>query len=1423
MAMDLGIRRGMSARMMELDAAIPDDWHEVLTGRRDMPLHVDWCELFVSADGMTEKLASGFLKPFLNHLRAVEEQVIAGRESVTLERPQAYHGRSWFTKGTLERFVRFVSTPEVLERVKFIEDEFAQLEQVRSIQASSFLQVEESYSIAGPVYQRNGGLGFSVPLGTFAIPKLAQNYPYDAVESHREASRVELLRAMDVRLLALRQEQSLAFSRAAAAGFSSDNMTDLIAFSEYFGADRLRMACFNFLVVLQQKVMEPNPQAVSNSCGTSFNVSEVSMLAKQEVLAESNFELTGHQRKEESRHIVNNNVSITDKTSNFHGTQSSEAVCLKLLGPPEKICQDLSADQNRTDSTNMKVSAEAWQAHPAVDPFQGQDQLLQGTTILKLSPSLDCEVSEALSANDPISSSNLLSLGGSTFESERPIKCQELSLNQAPALVLPSNQICSKFQPLDGSAKKENNLDLSTAPSPVSAPARRLSVQDAISLFENKQRRESVEVPRKLQIGKSGRASLDGLNVLSSACIGPRRWSIANSNAVGKCLQEKFQSSKLEAHAISSVPVRSGVDILLTKQEADGVGSQSKTLLQKGPNTAVFQPSQDETPMSKRDVEKQVSENKAFLDYDSVQFKLERKIAQGTPSGIPVKQGSLKTESNLTTKPASFSNVESDGSSLTQNPECFEIGDKISERVGARTTSWEEPMALQDSSIVHPLCKGSDADLEVILSCNGEQAAVVSEQNSEHSSAMVVVVSEVATIQSKAKKSSESIKADSLQSDMQNLVQMHANEPQDDADNIGKKKGRFYEQYRLLRDAKLKDENEFRKAERDAKLRLMEETLLLRKAELDAQSMELSTRDHQQARAIKLQARKADLQTLQRTKDDADVSYKEMSSNSKGRARSPPFTSCSGKEEVLTTKSQSGRRPSATSRKGATPPRSSMRGSSLSPKLAPRVTGSAMKPQKSASGVSENPLTKSVISFAIIKKENTKPLSGCLSGNNGLQTKDGAFGHFCEPNEAQPCDSTENILARTSMCGPAKEDTGLPIVGRSHWDLKMISRSLDEDGFASPSFQREVESEPGALSVLHFDNFCQEIQPIDKEGEAFARKPGLYSMKPSLFYTVEPLGSHEKRAQNTVFLESGSSDGTCSSVEDIDSEDVLREQSMGIDTSESDRPIDSGLSNVSGMQATPTVSALNKETAELSAKNAYQTTSFLVDIEFDRNIESHFHSQSGQTHQSTYTVDASTSFRAISLPHEHHWPLFSHGADSQMEQVQCGTESDHFSSSLATGFESPLLSPAYWNASQMQYALGPQKLVTAVSNKEPAKGFKKLLKFGRKKRAPDAATSDRASSYTASEGDDETEDQKYFIDMHNAKGRLDESKAMNLRVEQYTADKKLAGQSLRSLIPAPPANFKLRNDHLMGGTMLKAPKSFFSLSSFRSRGTEGRA
>ncbi|KAK1264069.1 hypothetical protein QJS04_geneDACA013544 [Acorus gramineus] len=91
------------------------------------------CELLISGGGTTEKLASGLLKPFLTHLRVAEEQVGQTSPSIKLEVEKRKNAGTWFTKGTLERFVRFVSTPEVLELVNTFDAEMSQLESARRI------------------------------------------------------------------------------------------------------------------------------------------------------------------------------------------------------------------------------------------------------------------------------------------------------------------------------------------------------------------------------------------------------------------------------------------------------------------------------------------------------------------------------------------------------------------------------------------------------------------------------------------------------------------------------------------------------------------------------------------------------------------------------------------------------------------------------------------------------------------------------------------------------------------------------------------------------------------------------------------------------------------------------------------------------------------------------------------------------------------------------------------------------------------------------------------------------------------------------------------------------------------------------------------------------------------------------------------
>lgn len=60
------------------------------------------CELVVSGNGRTEKIASGSVKPFVAHLRAAEEQASAQPPPPAI-RLQLERRAPWFSKGTLER------------------------------------------------------------------------------------------------------------------------------------------------------------------------------------------------------------------------------------------------------------------------------------------------------------------------------------------------------------------------------------------------------------------------------------------------------------------------------------------------------------------------------------------------------------------------------------------------------------------------------------------------------------------------------------------------------------------------------------------------------------------------------------------------------------------------------------------------------------------------------------------------------------------------------------------------------------------------------------------------------------------------------------------------------------------------------------------------------------------------------------------------------------------------------------------------------------------------------------------------------------------------------------------------------------------------------------------------------------------------
>ncbi|MCO5603934.1 hypothetical protein L7F22_058090 [Adiantum nelumboides] len=212
------------------------------------------CELLIVAKGLTYKLASGLLKPFVSHLRAAEEQLVKGGYSIRLEPPDPSRA-SWFTKGTMERFVRFVSTPEVLERVSSVEVELLELEETTRQQTADTNEGSgpgqaDSTSFKTSSSQLSPG-GKSI--GTAGLDKGPKGLS-DSVENvSEETSKQRLLRALDARRMMLQKEQGMAFARALAAGFNLENMDDLVLFAECFGANRLREACVKFMALCKKR------------------------------------------------------------------------------------------------------------------------------------------------------------------------------------------------------------------------------------------------------------------------------------------------------------------------------------------------------------------------------------------------------------------------------------------------------------------------------------------------------------------------------------------------------------------------------------------------------------------------------------------------------------------------------------------------------------------------------------------------------------------------------------------------------------------------------------------------------------------------------------------------------------------------------------------------------------------------------------------------------------------------------------------------------------------------------------------------------------------------------------------------------------------------------------------------------------------
>ncbi|XP_037465485.1 COP1-interacting protein 7-like [Triticum dicoccoides] len=260
------------------------------------------CDLVVVVNGRKEKIASGLLNPFVAHLKVAQEQIAKGGYTILLQ-PDPGADAPWFTRGTIQRFVRFVSTPEVLERVTTIESEILQLQDAIAVQnnANIGLKSAEGHNVDSSM---EGSKTSYDPDGDKALVLYKPDtHPASPLQNdtgvHEEHSKVQLLRVLETRKTVLRKEQAMAFARAVAAGFDIDNLIYLISFAERFGASRLMKACTQFIDLWRQKHetgqwIDVEPEAMSaRSEFPPFNAAGIMLMGDKETMSVSNGDTNG--------------------------------------------------------------------------------------------------------------------------------------------------------------------------------------------------------------------------------------------------------------------------------------------------------------------------------------------------------------------------------------------------------------------------------------------------------------------------------------------------------------------------------------------------------------------------------------------------------------------------------------------------------------------------------------------------------------------------------------------------------------------------------------------------------------------------------------------------------------------------------------------------------------------------------------------------------------------------------------------------------------------------------------------------------------------------------------------------------------------------------------------------------------------------
>ncbi|KAF5452921.1 hypothetical protein F2P56_027873 [Juglans regia] len=1424
------------------------------------------CELFVSSNGNTEKLASGLVKPFVTHLKVAEEQVALAVQTIKLEVENRKHAETWFTKGTLERFVRFVSTPEVLEMVNTFDAEMSQLEAARRIYSQ------------GAGDQQSGALGGDATGATRAA----------------DATKKELLRAIDVRLVAVRQDLTTACARATAAGFNPDSVSELQFFADQFGAHRLNEACTKFISLYQRRSdllnsWKPgvNDRVVRSSTGSDMSIDDPTEdtigshyehhPTSQDQLQQRTYQLnqslasTYQQPKSlatsaasfPTRHDLNekreprdeptqpepdarNNkkeealtesssiaasqptrrLSVQDRINLFENKQKENSGGKPIMGKPLEL-RRLSSDVSSGPTAAEKAVLRRWSGasdmsidlsgekkdveSPLCTPsYASSVSHLQDKSINIFSGALDDKDRKGL--NDTQCLSKVDSRSGSDRVGDVGLKDQTEVHGLISGILDKEEEVGSKVQTnWNDQARSQDQFGALTG------RAEPAGVNDLVVSKE------------KLKVSLAHEESVGGVKDQVVIEAQPRGFS-TRTEVVGTKNQvvtfaNKAGDGTYDGGFVNRVEDSELGDQAVTQSRSRVSQSHSRSF--SGQFDGGSGPKLKETPLAqpkglesdqldpqpkRRSYTGELEEigKKELRSSDKRQTKVEDSGVQSMKIQKPISSGRepiKKTQGRKDEIGLAYenSNLDYPGKKVSDTRESFSTTSTMPLEKDQRVRQSKGNQELNDE------LKMKANELEKLfaehkLRVPGDQSSSarrnkLDDKQMEQAASLQYrkqAAAEITPMQLPNKNSVIEGAGSTNQMAKFNTPSplMKVVDNQDYGNTLGKNfsetgitedsRGKSYGKYMQKRDAKLREEWNSKRSEKEAKMKTMQDNLEWSRAEMkskfsaSAEKQDSFTSASRHAEKLRSFNFRSNMKREQhpidsfQSEDDEDLS------------KVPGLKLC-GQDKIFNESSVGDVASRSAQTKKLLPNRNL---SSSTPRTTSNsVPRSSSKISNTSSGKrrmqSENPLVQSVPNFSDFRKENTKPSSGVSKTTTRPQARN--FGRSKSTNEDVPNAKEEKPRRSQTL----RKSFGNPV------ELKDLSPLNSDNSVLAPlKFDRE-----------QIEHSSYEKSPKNADSKPFLRKgngigPGVGASFAKLKASVpsESLENDEE-FEESVFEAEDSVD-MAKEEEEEELETVQVKDHAGMDNGKTRLSQESDNSTNSESEIDDSVRSLSQvdptSVAELPATEP-----------------STFHgvrSLQGSPGGSPVSWNSRLN-HPFSFPHE--------------------------TSDIDASVDSPIGSPASWNshsltqseadAARMRKKWGTAQKPIVVANsshnqsrKDVTKGFKRLLKFGRKSRGTESLVD--WISATTSEGDDDAEDGRDAANRSSEdlrKSRMGFSQGHPSDDSFIESEFNEQVQALQSSIPVPPSNFKLRDDH-MSGSSLKASRSFFSLSTFRSKGSDSK-